>query len=60
MRKNDIVVAEYDYYTLDQARKIFEEERTQKSMETVEIYMSVSAMVVIPVLFVLYWIVFGY
>lgn len=60
MRRNDIVVAEYDYYTLDQARKILEEERKQKRMVIVESYMTVVAMFVIPVLFVLYWVVFGY
>jgi len=31
MRRNNIVVAEYDYYTLDQARKIFEIRKKNKN-----------------------------
>lgn len=57
--KNNIV-AEYDYYTLDQARKIFEEERKRKKRETIEEYASIGAMFVTPFLFILHWIVFGY
>lgn len=57
--KNDIV-AEYDYYTLDQARKIIEEERKEEIKETIEEYMSIGAMFVTPFLFILHWIVFGY
>ena len=58
--KRNIVVAEYDYYTLDQARKILEDERKQDRKETIEEYMSMIAIFVIPVLFVLHWIIFGY
>lgn len=60
MKENNIVVAEYDYYTLDQARKIFEEEKKQKRKETIEAYKSVAVMLGILVFFVLHWIVFGY
>lgn len=60
MRRNNVIVAEYDYYTLDQARKILEDEIKQNRKETIEEYMSVVAMFVIPVLFVLHWIIFGY
>ncbi len=56
----NVVVAEYDYYTLDQARKILEEERKTKRRENIDAYMSVAAMFVIPFLFILHWIVFGY
>ena len=56
----NVVVAEYDYYTLDQARRILEEERKAKRRENIDAYMSVAAMCVVPVLFVLHWIVFGY
>ncbi len=58
MRKK--IVAEYDYYTLEQARKILEEERKEKRKEIRDDYMSVASMVIIPILFVLHWIVFGY
>ena len=58
--KRNIVVDEYDYYTLDQARKILEDERKQNRKETIEEYMSMIAIFVIPVLFVLHWIIFGY
>lgn len=30
MGENSVVVAEYDYYTIDQARKIIREEEMQK------------------------------
>lgn len=56
----NVIVAEYDYYTLDQAKSILEEERKAKRREIIEEYMSVAAMFVVPVLFVLHWIVFGY
>ena len=58
MRKK--IVAEYDYYTLEQARKIIEEERKEKRKEIRDDYMSAASMVIIPILFVLHWIVFGY
>lgn len=57
MRK---IVAEYDYYTLEQARRIFEEERKLRRKENIDAYMSAASMVIIPILFVLHWIVFGY
>lgn len=60
MKNKDVIVAEYDYYTLEQARRIFEEERKLKRKESIDAYMSAASMVVIPVLFVLHWIVFGY
>lgn len=60
MHINSRIVAEYDYYTLDQAREIIKKEERQKKHEIKEEYMSVAAMVIIPVLFVLHWIVFGY
>ena len=56
MRKK--IVAEYDYYTLEQARKILEEERKEKRKEIRDDYMSAASMVIIPILFVLHWIVF--
>lgn len=58
--KNNDIVAEYDYYTLAQARKIIYEETRKKKREIREECMSVVSMIVIPVLFVLHWIVFGY
>lgn len=54
------VVAEYDYYTLDQAREIIQAEERQKKQELIEDYLSVVAILVIPVLFVVHWIIFGY
>lgn len=33
MNREPVVVAEYDYYTLDQARKIIEAENKEKRME---------------------------
>lgn len=60
MKNKDVIVAEYDYYTLEQARRIFEEERKLKRKESIDAYMSAASMVVIPVLFVLHWIAFGY
>lgn len=60
MRENNVIVAEYDYYTLDQARKIIREEEIQKKKEEMDCYKSVAAMLSIPLLFLLHWIVFGY
>ena len=54
------IVAEYDYYPLEQARKVLEEERKTKRRENIDAYMSVAAMFVIPFLFILHWIIFGY
>lgn len=60
MKNKDVIVAEYDYYTLEQARRIFEEERKLKRKENIDAYMSAASMVIIPILFVLHWVVFGY
>ena len=38
MRENNVIVAEYDYYTLDQARKIIREEEIQKKKEEMDFY----------------------
>jgi len=60
MEGNSFVVAEYDYYTLDQARRIIQEEERQKKKEERDCYKSVATMVIIPILFLIHWIVFGY
>lgn len=60
MRESSVVVAEYDYYTLDQARKIIRKEEKQKKEEEKDLYKSAAVMVIIPILFLIHWIVFGY
>lgn len=60
MRESSVVVAEYDYYTLDQARKIIRKEEKQKKEEEKDLYKSAGVMVIIPILFLIHWIVFGY
>ncbi len=60
MNREPVVVAEYDYYTLDQARKIIEAENKEKRMENIRTYFSAAIMIVIPVLYVIDWIIFGY
>ena len=57
--KRNIVVAEYDYYTLDQARKIIKKKKKKKKQEVIEEYLSIAFMFIIPILFVLYWITVG-
>lgn len=56
----DNIVAEYDYYTLDQAREIILEEAKKKKRETIECYIASIAMCIIPVLMFLHWLIIGY
>lgn len=60
MSKNNTVVAEYDYYTLEQARKIIFMEQKQKRKEVIECYISAAIMFAIPLLFLIDWLIFGY
>lgn len=60
MNREPVVVAEYDYYTLDQARKIIETENRKRKKENIETYLSAAIMVIIPVLYIIDWIIFGY
>ena len=59
MQKNNIV-AEYDYYTWDQARKIILAEERQKKNEIVECYLAGAAMFLMPILMFLHWLIVGY
>ena len=54
------IVAEYDYYTLDQAREIILEETRQKKRETIESYIASAVMCIVPVLMFLHWLIIGY
>lgn len=60
MQRNSTVVAEYDYYTLDQARKIISAENRQKRRRILEGYFSAALMILIPLLFVIDWLICGY
>lgn len=58
MQKN--IVAEYDYYTLDQARKIILAEENQRKKETIECYIGCAVMCLMPILMFLHWLIVGY
>lgn len=59
MRRNNIV-AEYDYYTLDQAREIILNENRQKRKKTIEEFLSIALIIIIPMMFMIDWLIFGY
>lgn len=54
------VVAEYDYYTLDQARKIILAEEKQRKKKIIENYVAIATMFVTPFLMFFHWIIVGY
>lgn len=59
MRRNNIV-AEYDYYTLDQAHEIILNENRQKRKKTIEEFLSIALIIIIPMMFMIDWLIFGY
>lgn len=66
--KQSQIVAEYDYYTLEQARQIIRQEQRQKArqkrierVETIkEILVIGFFMIGCPLLMFLHWLAFGY
>lgn len=54
------IVAEYDYYTLEQARKIVLTEERQRKKRVVENYIGIVAMLIFPFLMFLHWLIIGY
>lgn len=54
------VVAEYDYYTLDQARKIILAEEKQRKKKIIENYVAIATMFATPFLMFFHWIIVGY
>lgn len=54
------IVAEYDYYTLEQARKIILEEERQKKRKILENYVALAIMFSTPFLMILHWLIIGY
>lgn len=54
------IVAEYDYYTLEQARKIILEEERQRKRKMLENYAAIAIMFVAPFLMFLHWLIIGY
>lgn len=66
--KQSQIVAEYDYYTLEQARQIIKQEQRQKArqkrieqVETIKITLVIGFfMISCPLLMFLHWLAFGY
>lgn len=66
--KQSQIVATYDYYTLDQARKIIKQEERQKArkkrieqVETIKEALVIGFfMIGCPLLMFLHWVAFGY
>ena len=66
--KQSQIVAEYDYYTLEQARQIIKQEERQKArqkrieqVETIRTTLVLSFfMIGCPLLMFLHWVVIGY
>lgn len=57
---NNAIVAEYDYYTLDQAQRILKNRERKRKKENRDAWIVAFIMVAIPFVLFFLWLTFGY
>lgn len=56
----DFIIAEYDYYTLEQARKIIFAEEKRRKKKIIESYIAIAIIYIFPFMLFLHWLIVGY